>query len=338
MASYGNRVIVLGGQAYSGTSDDPSFVHVLDTSESGELHVVGAADAVAEHIKYPDSPGKILNGAVIRKSTSGQISRQASLRQMQTGTPVNAASPPQGSGIINGRPMSPDFSETVDSGRRVASPISAAPTTSSARANIKPANGVVQQSSPNNVKGKPPVRPKRSQDDGLGYDDADGTASESAETHDRSPSDSRDRADSNAKAEAVARERAISPDQSIARAKSPSMRAASPMGDLSLETIAQPMSFASAALSQNILGTAGGSPIAAVGPSPLSTSQDHDFAVMKQREAWMKAALAKAHQAGFMHNEELSEDMQSEGDPTKPQRVYSMVLSYKQLRAQIQVC
>jgi hypothetical protein len=37
MAAYGNRVIVLGGQAYSGTSDDPSLVHVLDTSEGDDL-------------------------------------------------------------------------------------------------------------------------------------------------------------------------------------------------------------------------------------------------------------------------------------------------------------
>jgi hypothetical protein len=287
-----------------------------------------------EHIKYPDSNPKAPNGSVIRKSTSGLISRQPSLRQMQTGTPTSVASPPQGS-VLNGRPLSPELGEnSSEPGRRVASPVpTAAP--GPTRSNIKPTNGVVQQPFPNNIKGKPPVRPTRSQDDGLGYDYTEGP---NTETGDLAPAVARERTDSDAQAEA-ARERAMSPDQSIARAKSPSMRAASPMGDLSLDTASQPMSLAGAAMSQTTLAPGGASPATAAGSSPLSASKERDVEAMRHREAWMKATLAKAREAGFVHTEEGQQDESASEDHSTPagQRVPDMVLSYKQLRAQLQV-
>jgi hypothetical protein len=80
------------------------------------------------HIKYPDSNPKAPNGSVICKSTSGLISRQPSLGQMQTSTPTKVASPPQGSppqgSVLKGRSSSPELAEiSSEPGRRVASPV-----------------------------------------------------------------------------------------------------------------------------------------------------------------------------------------------------------------------
>jgi len=38
MATYGSKVLVLGGESYTSTkADDPAFIHVLDTSASSSL-------------------------------------------------------------------------------------------------------------------------------------------------------------------------------------------------------------------------------------------------------------------------------------------------------------
>jgi len=38
MATYGSKVLVLGGESYTSTkADDPAFIHVLDTSTSFPL-------------------------------------------------------------------------------------------------------------------------------------------------------------------------------------------------------------------------------------------------------------------------------------------------------------
>jgi hypothetical protein len=284
-------------------------------------------NAYVEHIRYPEN--KSTNGgAAIAKSRTSDVGRQASLRNVQAGSNPNIASPSQGSGILTGR-GTPDVGDIAEDPRRIASPIP----NGNGRANIKPTNGVAQQPFPN---AKKPPRPQRSQESGLGHEEDTGTESDAPP---RAPSVARDRVDS------AARERAMSPDQSMARAKSPSVRAMSPapQNEAKLETIApqqQPLASIQARSASPSVGPRS-SPLANATIPEASRSRDADIDVMKKRETWMKAALAKARQAGFIYNDEdLADDNLPNSGRMTPagQRVPDALVTYKQLRAQLQVC
>jgi hypothetical protein len=59
---------------------------------------------------------------------------------------------------------------------------------------------------------------------------------------------------------------------------------------------------------------------------------------MKKREAWMKAALAKASRSGFVYADEEQLDNDAENDDdVDSRRVAEMVLNLKHLKTKIQV-
>lgn len=186
MASVGPKVFVLGGESFTPTkSEDPSLVHILDTSacpfptlspRSGLTHLT-------EHIKYP-SP----------KDPPPQSSHVSNPSLSRGPSASSQAPPPYASTTTlasNGRAMSPSTAPTLESEdpRRAMSPASLR--------SVKTVNGTVQ---PNpNGKGRPPSRPKREDDEIIIDDNADTRTSES-----------------------YTRERTVSPDQGPpSRAKSP---------------------------------------------------------------------------------------------------------------------
>lgn len=198
MASVGTRVFVLGGESFTPTkTDDPTLVHVLDTSAS--LYAIVSSTPslpLSEHIKYPspkDPPPQPAH------TSNVSLSRRSSGSSHPAPHATSAPNP-----TVNGRAMSPTpvpNSETEDP-RRAMSPASARST--------KPVNGAVFS----NGKGKTPLRPKREDDDIIIDDNVDSRTSES-----------------------YTRERRVSPDQGQpARAKSPGQfsvvnRAMSPNGE-----------------------------------------------------------------------------------------------------------
>jgi hypothetical protein len=224
------------------------------------------------------------------------------------------------------------------------------------RPGIKPANGVVQQPFPN-AKGRAPPRPSRSDDDMRGYESEDAATTESA-----------------------ARERALSPDQR-AKSPTALARSMSPEAGYASEAGGQPMNMAALAMSRNG-GLNGRSPSPNVDrskappdafyqpgqpdPSPVVNGFGHgkkpsgstgnitadlirdlkakeaEMDAIKKREGWLKAALAKAKQAGFVYNglgaTESGDVTPRAGDADKEQRAAEIVINLQQLKAQIQVC
>ena len=152
MASVGSRVFVLGGESSTpGKTDDPSVIHVLDTSArfffsfshllQTILMIFDCFPCLLEHIKYPDAksppPKEVANTQAVRRPTNNnpasqggpQLSHQISLSQV----PSQQGGP---SAIINGsRAMSPtgyphhpaSFDEgrgsIDDGGRKAISPV-----------------------------------------------------------------------------------------------------------------------------------------------------------------------------------------------------------------------
>jgi hypothetical protein len=283
---------------------------------------------------------------VVPRTRTSHLGRQPSLRNVAAGVGT-----PQGSGILTGR-GTPDLGEISEDTRRVASPVppgGITPSNGSLRANIKPTNGVAPSPFPNKVKG--PVRPRPSQE-GLGNDDDTTGTDSDAPTQARAPSVAHNHTDSSA------RDRAMSPDQSIARAKSPSIsvRAMSPVQHMEVTPeVAPPLSFAGITTQNGLSARSAtpestghgqrGSPAQGVSAPTVNVSgdvlksKDVEIETLKKREAWMKATLAKARQAGFLYvdGEPASSELPSGRSTPASQRVPDMVLSYKQLRAQIQV-
>lgn len=170
---------------------------------------------------------------------------------------------------------------------------------------------------------------------------------------------------------ATAAERAASPDQ--ARAKSPttfsSNRAMSPVSQVT-EPHDQPMSMASVAMGVNGAGRSQSPVVLAerskssmeggyhghkAGSSSINgfvkgstgnitadlirdlKEKEGELEAMKKREAWMRAALAKASRSGFVHadGEDISPD--TDDDDIDSRKVAEMVMSLKHFKAKIQV-
>lgn len=206
-----------------------------------------------------------------------------------------------------------------------------------------PVNGIAQQTLSSNAKGKAPMRPRRE-------DEEEPESSTEAIS-----------------ADSQTRERTLSPE---VRARSPTGRATSPNGE---QYDAQPpLNMASVAIARNggtvrtpsptvdrskgtdTLFTKPGSPTVPNGfghqKKPSSTGnltadlirdlkeKEIEMEVLKKREAWMKAALAKATRSGFVYadtEEELTSRV--ENDDIDGRKVAELVVNFKQLKAQLQV-
>jgi hypothetical protein len=314
-----------------------------------------------EHIKYPPQTQP---AQVVKKTSSGQIGRQASVRtEGQPAAPVSQAN--DATSTAAARPLSPPIdqtSEQAEDPRRTISP----PPRSAARL----VNGITPQAQS--------AQPKRSQDSGPLYEDntdfgpADPTPAERSQsvTHVRTGSVAGHRSQS------AMQERAMSPDQAaVVRAKSPSgpSRAISPIAqvDRDMNGPAHPMNMAGIAMARALNGRASPSStdrskppadayVKPQTPSPTLVNgyargdssgnitadllrdlraKDAEIEAMKKREGWMKAALTKARHSGFVYADEAGSDAvgNDRGTPTSGSHVSDLALTYKQLRAQIQV-
>ncbi|KAL4241731.1 hypothetical protein ABKN59_000783 [Abortiporus biennis] len=319
MASMGTRVFVLGGLGGESINlakpEDPTLVHVLDT----------------KHIKYPDSnkapPTGPPTGPSRKSSVTAQPPNPNQMAQRSTS--------PQ---LVNGvRATSPVGNQGIDAEelrRAMVSPESIR--------SVKQ-NGIIQPSLTSSDKGKAPMRPARE-----GSDEVE---------------------EENSLPYSVA-QRAISPDQS--RAKSPGFSSNRAVSPAQSEQYGQPISMSSVAMGMNgINGVAARSASPAVGKtsmdsfygqkpaSPLPNGIGHTKAVgstgnltadlirdlkekeaemegMKRREAWMRAALAKASRSGFVYAE--SEELTSNADDEDidGRKVAEMVINLKHMKATLQ--
>lgn len=337
MAAVGTRVFVLGGESSApGQLDDPTIVHVLDTSKLSVKLITFIIfpdnfNCVLEHIKYPEPskpppPEAATTAAARRPSASaGQVSPQPSppIQQPQQGQP-------QPNGVSAQRAMSPTVRPVPDAEelRRAISP-------PGQRGNVKPINGIAANA-PFPVagnKGKAPLRPRRDGEELFGAEDG---------------------ADSGAEAAAV-RERTRSPEH-VVRSQSPiisrpsqgpeAARSMSPQGEPYMNGVPpgaqQPANMANIALQRAALAARSPSPIVdrskppvdgfySTGrASPLTNGygsshgdggtgvvrpgstgnitadlirdlklKEAEMEVMKKREKWMREALKSATHAGF---------------------------------------
>ncbi|CAL1695132.1 unnamed protein product [Somion occarium] len=305
MASVGSRVFVLGGlggESLDPTKpEDPTLIHVLDT----------------KHIKYPDSNKAPPAGPPTGPSRKSSVTVQGAARSTS----------PQLNGVRATSPVSDQGIDAEELRRQMVSP-------SSVRS-VKQ-NGSAQRAvTPSVDKGKAPLRPRREDGDELDENNPD----------------------------IISGQRAISPDQ--ARARSPnafsSNRAASPNG----ENYAQSLGMAGAAMGINGVN---GNVVRAASPSggyyphnpssPLPNGYTHgkvgstgniaadlirdlkekeaEVETMKKKEAWMRAALAKATRSGFVYAD--SEDLgpNAEDDDIDGRKISEMVINLKHLKAKLQ--
>ncbi|KAF8973589.1 hypothetical protein BDZ97DRAFT_379394 [Flammula alnicola] len=336
MASIGTKVFVLGGESFSPSkSDDPSITHVLDT----------------KHIKYPEDnkgpPASTVPPANQNNSRKPSITPQNSQnpQQQQQGATPN----------INGRSMSPSIPP-----ERAMSPAGRQP------------NGVVQQAFSNaapNGKGKPPVRPRREDDDLNGTDDGfDMISSESYQTQTRAKSPAQ-----------VSSSRAVSP--AMNGGQPPNMVAVS----MGINGATGRSSPAVTGRSSPLTGRGSPAPVVdrsrAMGGTPAEVHQngppnisptvngfarpssrtgngsvgnvtadliqnikakDLELDSVKRQMAWMKEALAKAARSGFVQTDR-------EGSPeigvmsnvagseeSNDGKHAELALKFKQFKAQVQ--
>lgn len=277
---------------------------------------------IIEHIKYPGANNAPPTGP------PQQLNRQTSATAQAVGAP----------GQPGVRATSPTGDQSLDDPRRAVSPTQRAVVNGNAQNNIN-----------NSLRGKVPVRPPR--EEAEDYDLGD------------SPSD------------IITGERAISPDNN--RARSPnnfsSNRAASPIASQEGGSY-EPISMVSAAIDLQNASARSASPVVrerarspldgqyAHKPSSPTTNgfahhrtggstgnltadlirdlkdKEAEMEALKKREAWMKAALAKASRAGFVYADEGQLDTGSENDEdVDSRRVSEMVLNLKHLKSKIQV-
>ena len=299
----------------------------------------------SEHIKYPDS-------------SKGPSANKSERKPSVAPTPAGQSTP--GSSLPNGtRAMSPTGAPPdADDLRRAISPPGSRPGTRT------PNGGIPAQSSPNNTKGKVPVRPRRDDGDVLGTDDGHGT-------------------DTGANSESihVLRDHAPSPEQT--RTRSPTSfgvagRAMSPVSQIGTDPYGgvQPPSVASIAMSN--LSARSPSPIVDRSKPPLDafyqpssgsptvngTGQPHgkfgstgnvtadlirdykakemEVETLRRQEAWLKTALSKASRSGFIQFDEEAfeaEDLGLDDTTSEDQKkVADMVLNFKHFKSQMQVC
>ncbi|KAI0095103.1 hypothetical protein BDY19DRAFT_879808 [Irpex rosettiformis] len=315
MASMGSRVFVLGGiggeSANPSKPEDPTLIHVLDT----------------KHIKYPGANNAPPTGP------PQQLSRNTSANAQPAGAPM------QQTGV---RAMSPVGDQAFDDDPRRA----VSPTQRSVP------NGITPNNINNSLRGKVPVRPPReeTEDYDLGDSPNDIITGERAISPDQS-------------------NRARSPNTFS------SNRAASPIASQE-GNVYEPISMVSAAMdltNPSVVAARSASPVVnerarspmdghrghrPVSPTvngfahPRSTGstgnitadlirdlkdKEAEMELLKKREAWMKAALAKASRAGFVYADEgqLESDAENDDD-VDSRRVSEMVLNLKHLKAKIQ--
>lgn len=359
MAAVGTRVFVLGGESsVSAPTDDPTFIHVLDTSEQSPILRPTLSDVVLEHIKYPEPNKPTSNG------------QEATARRPSVGGGGHTPQPsPPAQGVLpNGaaqRAMSPTPKQAdVEELRRAVSPPGTRPNVVT-----KPANGIPPGAGPAvyanvNSKGKAPARPRREGDELYGSEEgADGGAE-------------------------TVRDRAMSPEAE--RSKSPTgmdnsgilARSMSPQGDMyqPMANGITPANMATIAMQRNAAqrnrspspiverakssaddytATGRSSPLVnGIGSNhvrPGSTGnvtadlirdlklKEAEVEELKKREAWMRATLRNAQNAGFIYAPAEDETMNgadersSSGDEPDVQGLANVIMRLKQEHSRVQV-
>lgn len=324
MASMGSRVFVLGGLGGESLNpqkpEDPSIIHVLDTSTFLALRQSAVTlTRPLEHIKYPDSskpPPPAANG---RKSVSAQ--------------PVQAR--PSGeapNGIRDGSPGYEPMSDSEDV-RRAVSPTGRQKT-----------NGVPPQS----ISGKGKGKMRDEEFDGESSPEtteAAVTMRESAVSPDnaraKSPTGPASRATS--PAQGVTTSDVYDPAGPQASLASVMMsrnglgaRSPSPVVDRSkgpLDAFYKPAS-------PTVNGFAKPGSTGNLTADLIRDLKDKEAEVeaLKKKEAWMKAALLKAERSGFIYAESEEElSSRADDDDIDGRKVTEMVINLKQLKAKIQV-
>ena len=322
MASMGSRVFVLGGLGGESLNpqkpDDPSIIHVLDTSmfpftqyewPSVDCHAT-------EHIKYPDSskpPPTSVNG---RKSVSAQP-KPVQRPSGDAGAPVQ---PREGS-------PAHDPASDNDDARRATSP-----------AGRQALTNEVNMASIS-TKSKARVR------DGE-YDGESSPESTEPRESAASPDGGRARSPTNAA-------RAISPAQvaDVYDPAGPQASLASVMLQRNVPSARSPSPVVERSKSPlEALYRVPSSPTANGFVKPASTGnltadlirdlkdKEAEVEAMKKKEAWMKAALLKAERSGFIYAESEEElSSRADDDDIDGRKVTEMVINFKQLKSKIQV-
>ena len=343
MASMGSRVFVLGGIGGESANplkpEDPTLIHVLDTSK---LHgvtrnlVIKILMILIEHIKYPGANNAPPTGP------PQQLSRNASANAQPP------AAPGQSTGV---RAMSPIGDQSLDEDpRRAVSPTQ--------RALIN--GGAPPNNINNSLRGKVPVRPPReeTEDYDLGGSPDDIITGERA----MSPEQSNRARSPNA----LSSNRAASPiapqDGNGSTYEPMSMVSAA----MDLQQNTSVVAAVAARSVSPVVNERARSPLDGhYGQKPTSPTtngfahsrsggsagnitadlirdlkdKEAEMESLKKREAWMKAALAKASRAGFVYADEGQLDTDTENDDdVDSRRVSEMVLNLKHLKAKIQVC
>ncbi|KAL0951449.1 hypothetical protein HGRIS_008138 [Hohenbuehelia grisea] len=334
MAAVGTKVFVLGGESFGPSRpEDTGIIHVLDT----------------KHIKYPETGKPPPNGA-IQPGQGGQAMRRPSVapppgQQQQHPGPV-----------INGMRSPSPHGQSIDQEepRRGMSPANARP--------IKPINGTAQSPFPTvNGKGKGPVRPRRDDEDPSGTDD--GMDTSTVESHSRERAVSPDQPQQ--AGSASGHPRAKSPAQSVAsRTVSPNgidINAGSHIPNLtgismgiaarsaSPQTVDRSKPPADAFYQQhsstNNSPTANGfhRPGSRTGNGSVGNvsadllrdlkAKEAELEATKKQMVWMKNALGKASQAGFIPP--ATDELHNIGPDSRGDNA-ELILKFKQFKSHMQ--
>lgn len=325
MASMGSRVFVLGGLGGESLNpakpEDPTLIHVLDTSESFSSNSYCTySPELPEHIKYPTT------GSPPTGPPTGP-SRQSS---------VTAQPPGQ---IPNGvRAKSPTGESVTDSEdpRRAMSP--------SGSSMRSVTNGILQPNITNSLRGRNPLQPTIEENGG--YDEESspevGTIVERAvspEQRAKSPN-------------AFSSNRAVSPVAQLSDSQEPLSMASAVMGMNGVGRSGSPVVVAERSKSAMEGGyghKAAQSSLNGFAPGKGSTGnltadlirdlkhKEAEVEAMKKREAWLKATLSKAARSGFVYADAERLESDNEDEDIDSRRVAEMVLNFKHLKAKLQV-
>ncbi|EJD51777.1 hypothetical protein AURDEDRAFT_111391 [Auricularia subglabra TFB-10046 SS5] len=307
MASVNGRVFVLGGESsYEAVRDeDPAVVHVLET----------------RHIRYPD-PSQTPNAPPAGKAPGRRPSAQALVERAIS-------------------PGSTGLSDTEDIRRQMA----ASPPNAGRAVNGQVAHQQMQSFSvPAGTKKPPPTRPRRG-DETYGLSDSEGPAS----TPDRARSPEMGRSGARSPSQLGPGGRAVSPTQGMNGAPSAAQRA---RNGINAANARSPSPVVERAIApQDAFRIAKGGTNSPVAGRPGSTgnatadlvrdlrAKEGEVDALKRREAWLRAALARAKKEGFVLVDAEPEEGQEPVDDyasEEMKRVGDAVLKLKQERAKIQ--
>lgn len=205
-------------------------------------------------------------------------------------------------------------------------------------------NGSAMQNINNSLRGKP-LRP--TMEEGEGYDGDSSPEVASAAERAASPEQGRAKSPS-----AFSSNRAISPVSNIADSYEPLSMIGAAMGLNGAARSGSPAVMERSKSPESYQGHKGRSPsvngfVNGKGGSTGNITADlirdlkekeGEMEAMKKREAWMKAALAKATRSGFIYPDEDMLDEESDDDDIDSRKVADMVMNLKHFKAKIQVC